>query len=325
MSVIFAIILIQMFYDLAGYLEAKANQRNFQGLSIYSLKCLNTNVAFGVQLILMTKLELKVAIKPTSEELRDVEDIGSSSGGVEANIRPMVTSKRKRVTSGAGDELDKNWREILGPPPPMGRPGEEREIWIRYHKRKWTIQMKQREARRHRESVMDGAPTSTAFGGHAGAGGAGVLRTNLGGFLRRAQQTLLSSMWQILQVMPTTLPGLFRLWVLVGTELHQIRLTVPRVFYLNKKKPLDKDFGSGSAAVWRKVNRILPRSHRVYHLYEYRHVFIISFKAYIIAIIIKIFVLHISVPEEIYQQNFNQLMADLSTSDNAGIYETQVQ
>jgi hypothetical protein len=31
-----------------------------------------------------------------------------------------------------------------------------------------------------------------------------------------------------------------------------------------------------------------------------------------------------SVPEEVYQQNFNQLMADLSTSDNAGIYETQV-
>ena len=65
----------------------------------------------------------------------------------------------------------------------------------------------------------------------------------------------------------------------------------------NKKKPLEKEGGS---AVWRKVNRILPRSHRVYNLYEY------------------------SVPEEVYQQNFNQLMADLSTNDNAGIYETQV-
>lgn len=53
--------------------------------------------------------------------------------------------------------------------------------------------------------------------------------------------------------------------------------------------------------------------------------YFISFIAYIIAVIINFCVLHISVPEEIYQQNFNQLMADLSTSDNAGIYETQVQ
>ena len=98
--------------------------------------------------------------------------------------------------------------------------------------------------------------------------------------------------------METSQPGLFRLWALVGNELHQIRLTVPRIFYLNKKKPLEKE--GATSVVWRKVNRILPRSHRVHNLYEY------------------------SVPEEVYQQNFNQLMADLSTSDNVGIYETQV-
>ena len=93
--------------------------------------------------------------------------------------------------------------------------------------------------------------------------------------------------------METPQLGMFQLWTLVGNELHLIRLTVLCIsmyfLYLNKKN-----------AVWRKVNRILSRSHRVYNRYEY------------------------SVPEEVYQQNFNQLMADLSTSDNAGIYETQV-
>lgn len=178
----------------------------------------------------------------------------------------------------------------------MGKPGEEREIWIRYHKKKWAIQLKQRAARRGNERHTHAGTTSNSAGTGAGAG---VLRNNLGGFLRRAQQTLLSSMWQILQVMETSQPGMFRVWALVGTELHQIKLTVPRIFYLNKKKPLEKEVSSDSG-LWRKVNRILPRSHRVYNLYEY------------------------SVPEEVYQQNFNQLMADLSTSDNAGIYETQV-
>lgn len=223
----------------------------------------------------------------------DIEDIaGSSSTG---NTRPIVTTKRKRGSSESTNELEKNWREILGPPPPMGKPGEEREIWIRYHKRKWAIQLKQRAARQanDRNSNFGSASHPTSAGT-----GAGVLRTNLGGFLRRAQQTLLSSMWQILQIMESSQPGVFRLWALVGNELHQIRLTVPRIFYLNKKTPLEKE--ASNSAIWRKVNRILPRSHRVYNLYEY------------------------SVPEEIYQQNFNQLMADLSTSDNAGIYETQV-
>ncbi|KAI9558619.1 hypothetical protein GHT06_015407 [Daphnia sinensis] len=236
---------------------------------------------------------------PSSEDsaaVGDMEDIGGGSGI--GNRRPIVTSKRKRNTSESANELDKNWREILGPPPPMGKPGgEEREMWIRYHKKKWAIQIKQRVARRGKEANSNtGASSTSTVGGNSCAG---VLRTNLGGFLRRAQQTLLSSMWQILQVMETSQPGMFRLWALVGNELHQIRLTVPRIFYLNKKKPLEKEATSESA-IWRKVNRILPRSHRVYNLYEY------------------------SVPEEVYQQNFNQLMADLSTSDNAGIYETQV-
>lgn len=221
----------------------------------------------------------------------DIEDMAGGSGS--GNNRPMVTSKRKRGTSESANELEKNWREILGPPPPMGKPGEEREIWIRYHKKKWAIQIKQRAARRGNERNPNIGATTSSSGA-----GTGVLRTNLGGFLRRAQQTLLSSMWQVLQIMETSQPGIFRLWALVGNELHQIRLTVPRIFYLNKKKPLEKE--ANNDAIWRKVNRILPRSHRVYNLYEY------------------------SVPEEVYQQNFNQLMADLSTSDNAGIYETQV-
>ena len=307
----------------------------------------------------------------------DMEDLagGGARNAGQTVARPVASTKRKRAAS-ESNELDKNWREILGPPPAAGQTAHEREQWIRYHKKKWAIQLKQRQARKALQSRADDGASGGDGGGVAPVPmapvGAGVLRTNLGGFLRRAQQTLLSSMWQILQVrwptgdtwirfsfaemsfleistrcsfggsvqrclngvysipkgrreidralrracpvsvcvliwffflrdqvMETSQPGLFRLWALVGTELHQIRLTVPRIFYLNKKKPLEPR-ADGAASVWRKVNRVLPRSHRVYHLYEY------------------------SVPEEVYQQNFNQLMADLSTSDNAGIYETQV-
>lgn len=60
-------------------------------------------------------------------------------------------------------------------------------------------------------------------------------------------------------------PGLFRLWALVGNELHQLRLTVPRVFYVNQRVNRDQE----SSTLWKKCNRILPRGRPLLNLYHY--------------------------------------------------------
>lgn len=73
----------------------------------------------------------------------------------------------------------------------------------------------------------------------------------------------------------TNKPGVLRLWAMVGAELHQIRLIVPRIFYVNQRVPKE----DVADALWRKCNRILPRSHPVHNLYEF------------------------SVPEELYQEH----------------------
>ncbi|CAG0886396.1 unnamed protein product, partial [Darwinula stevensoni] len=93
-------------------------------------------------------------------------------------------------------------------------------------------------------------------------------------------------------------PGLFRVWALVGTELHFVRLNVPRIFYVNQKTPREEELG----ALWRKASKILPRNHQALHLYQY------------------------AVPEVLFQQHckLGQLVADLSSPDIEGIYETQV-
>jgi len=85
----------------------------------------------------------------------------------------------------------------------------------------------------------------------------GVVRTGvrgtIGGFLKRAQRTLLDTPWQIIQVfflislfyfsstqafnpqiVETGQPGLFRVWALIGSDLHQVKVVVPRVFYVNQ-------------------------------------------------------------------------------------------
>ena len=99
--------------------------------------------------------------------------------------------------------------------------------------------------------------------------------------------------------METGTPGLFKLWALVGADLHSIRLVVPRIFYVNQKSPKENE-ALENERLWRKVQKTLPRSHPVHNLYEYR------------------------VPEEVYNAHASDLVADLSTPDVEGIYETQV-
>ena len=81
--------------------------------------------------------------------------------------------------------------------------------------------------------------------------------------------------------------------------MHCIKLVVPRIFYVNQKTAKDNEDQSEDR-LWRKVQKTLPRAHPLYNLYEYR------------------------VPEEVYNAHATDLVADLSTPDVEGIYETQV-
>jgi DNA polymerase epsilon subunit 1 len=71
-----------------------------------------------------------------------------------------------------------------------------------------------------------------------------------------------------IQLSETNNPGVFKLWALVGQELHNIRLVVPRIFYVNQRFPRP-ELNENEAALWRKCSRILPRSRPVLNLYEY--------------------------------------------------------
>ena len=68
------------------------------------------------------------------------------------------------------------------------------------------------------------------------------------------------------QVAETSTPGRFTLWVMVGPHLHQLKLTVPRVFYVNSHTTKEL---RGEGTAWRKVNKSLPRSAPVLNLSEY--------------------------------------------------------
>lgn len=89
----------------------------------------------------------------------------------------------------------------------------------------------------------------------------------LGGFLRRAQQTLLSQPWQIIQVVQSGDPGVLKLWAMIGDELHNIRMHIPRIFYVNQRHTEAHDYEKSNSCI--KVNMILPRARPVLNLYQY--------------------------------------------------------
>uniref|UniRef100_A0A3B3CYW5 DNA polymerase epsilon catalytic subunit n=1 Tax=Oryzias melastigma TaxID=30732 RepID=A0A3B3CYW5_ORYME len=230
-----------------------------------------------------------------SDQPADIEDFGVPARPLQPAI--LISTKRKRASQGGDSqvesqdvELTQSWREILGPPPPMGTTKEERLVWLRYHKKKWELQLKQRKERRKRRKLLDGEAQPV---------GGGVIRdgptTGLGSFLRRTARSILDMPWQIVQIAETSHPGLYKLWAVIGNDLHCMKLNIPRVFYVNQKVPKQEE-----GATYKKVNRMLPRSNMVYYLYEY------------------------SVAEDMYQEHINEINADLSAPDIEGVYETQV-
>ncbi|CAB4064926.1 POLE [Lepeophtheirus salmonis] len=88
------------------------------------------------------------------------------------------------------------------------------------------------------------------------------------------------------------------LWALIGNDLHQIKLIIPRIFYVNQR--ITKEDDSKENTMRRRIQKTLPRSHPSMNLYEY------------------------SVPEHLFREHSSDLVTDLSTPDVEGIYETQI-
>ncbi|EGI59695.1 PREDICTED: DNA polymerase epsilon catalytic subunit A [Acromyrmex echinatior] len=226
----------------------------------------------------------------SAEEPCDIEDLAGPSTSF---TTPMsIVNKRKRQHSDEDETIRaKSWKEALGSPPPMGKTKEERLKWLEFHKKKWAFQAKQRNQHQKKRSKTDEID---------GIGWGVIRNTNtstMTGFLRRAQRKLLETPWEIIQLSETSEPGMFRLWILVDTQLHQVRLVVPRIFYVNTRKARPDP---GPNELWKKSFRSLPRSRPIYNLYQY------------------------SLPESLFQEHSRELLEDLNKPEIEGIYETQM-
>lgn len=51
------------------------------------------------------------------------------------------------------------------------------------------------------------------------------------------------------QIAETNHPGLYKLWAVIGSDLHCMKLNIPRVFYVNQRVPKQEE-----AATCKKVH-----------------------------------------------------------------------
>lgn len=227
-------------------------------------------------------------------EVGDIEDMageGGSGGGPSG--RSVVVRKRMRSNSPTESVAPQAVPSVYAV---QENSREELCQWVDSLRKRWSVQ-RENKSRRTRNDKRAKTRTNdpSAVTSDATVSNARSLQT-IGGFVRRSQRNLIEQTWQVVQLCPSDDFGNFVLWVVVHEELHKIKLVVPRIFYVNQRTALVED-GSN---VYKKVSRILPRSRPVFHLYQY----VIS--------------------EQLFKEQNLGLIADLTTPNIEGIYETQV-
>ncbi|TPX34056.1 DNA-directed DNA polymerase [Synchytrium microbalum] len=205
----------------------------------------------------------------------DMEDMAAPSGNKVFN--PVVHKYKSK-------QYDKDIPEDSNPQPPPNM-GTDYVGWLKHQKRKWARQIKERA---HERSLIErglAQPRREQL-------------INVEGYFRQRTDALLNARLQVLQIAETDLPGEFRMWVLVKGDLHSIRLTVPRVFYLNCR--FDQPDIARPGVVVEKRVRTLPRSHVCHHLYEF------------------------TMAESFYQENMSTFANVFTHESVDSVYETQV-
>lgn len=231
----------------------------------------------------------------------DMEDlIGGASGAAKAagKLMPSVARVTKLTPSsqgkgpGAGQQQP-TVEEEIGPAPD---PFEDYDGWIGHQKRKWK---RQRVDRDHRRKIY--GHVSSGPGGRQVFGPGSANEGRMSKFMRRQAESLVRYPWQVIHIAETDVPGEYRLWALVDRNMHSIKVSIPRVFYVNSRIPYPEErLNEQKKYTVRRCVRTLPRSHRCLNLYEF------------------------SMPESVYRENAKLISSFVSHPSIEGVYEMQV-
>jgi DNA polymerase epsilon subunit 1 len=203
-------------------------------------------------------------------EAPDMEDFGQSSTSPKGRSVAKVTRKGGAKGKQRADEV-----EEIEEPLPDGRvdyPG-----WIKVMRKRWR---KQKELKQQLKK-------GTAANG------------TISSMLKQQTMNLLSRNWDVIQVAPTSRPGIFHLWLSIDGTFQKVKVRIPRSFYLNLRTvPKEPVFLPEYEA--EPLVRTLPRNHPCQNLFR------------------------VTVDERLYLQGESHFSSLINNPNVDSVYELQV-
>lgn len=128
---------------------------------------------------------------------------------------------------------------------------EDYRGWLKYQKKKWSIQ---KHARERRKQLFGDQPRAAQDG--------------LGNFFRHKAQILFTKNWQILQLRASEIVGEIKAWVLIENKIQILKIKVPRQIFVNLKVDDIPEVEIEGCQPSRVVNYTLPNGHPSVHLFK---------------------------------------------------------
>jgi DNA polymerase epsilon subunit 1 len=179
----------------------------------------------------------------------DMEDFGKT-----LVTKPVVGTakklgKRKSRPGADAEEVATN-DPFASLPDEMPSMTEDYKGWLKYQKKKWSIQKHARERRRQ------------LFGDQPGAASSG-----LSNYFKNQAHTLFTKNWQVLQLKASEVPGEVKAWVLIENKVQALKIKVARQLFMNLKEN-DLPDVEIEGCIAEKVNHTLPNGHPSVHLFK---------------------------------------------------------
>jgi DNA polymerase epsilon subunit 1 len=184
---------------------------------------------------------------PDIEALKDMEDFGKTP-----ITKPTIGTSKKLGKRKAAREIEHDATNdpFVSLPDEMPSITDDYKGWLKYQKRKWSVQ---KHARARRRQLFGDQPGATHDG--------------LGSYFRNKAEMSFTKTWQVLQYRASEVPGEVRAWILIDNKIHSVKVKVPRQLFMNmKENDLPDTEIAGCFAD--KVNYTLPNGHPSVHLFK---------------------------------------------------------
>ncbi|KAI7906423.1 uncharacterized protein BX663DRAFT_496365 [Cokeromyces recurvatus] len=236
---------------------------------------------------------------PERMDIDDIEDFDVPGANTNGQLPKIAITKKRKRSSVAEVVID-----LDAPLPPEDLPENipnwhnDYPAWLEFQKRKWK---RQRLRREHNRKMANDPYFLSSLSNNNNNNSNNNNNMNTRNFFRKQTGSLITSVWEVIQIVETDIPGEYRMWIMVQNQMFNIRLTIPRTFYLNSKEddPVSIQASNPNCFIT-KCLRTLPRSHPVYHLYQ------------------------MSMPEATYQNEIKTFTNIFNHPSTEGVYEAQV-